>query len=67
MHEHELFMRYVRGNIYYCINDFVDNDDSTITDEATGLTWTKYVVNRACAGGCAGLGRREKRGELPGP
>jgi hypothetical protein len=32
----------VRGNAAYGINNFVDNGDSTITDAATGLTWTKY-------------------------
>jgi hypothetical protein len=35
----ECFVRYVRGNPDYGINDFVDNDDGTITDEATGLMW----------------------------
>jgi hypothetical protein len=32
----------VRGNTSYGINDFVDNGDSTITDNATGLMWAKY-------------------------
>ena len=32
---------YVRGNIHYGKNNFVDNDDSTITDKATGLVWQK--------------------------
>jgi hypothetical protein len=35
------FVRYVRGNPQYGINDFVDNGDGTITDRATGLMWTK--------------------------
>ena len=30
---------YVRGNSTYGINNFVDNGDSTITDNATGLMW----------------------------
>ncbi len=30
-----------RGNTSYGINDFTDNGDSTITDQATGLMWTK--------------------------
>ncbi len=34
------FVRAVRGDAYG-INDFVDNDDSTITDEATGLMWAQ--------------------------
>jgi hypothetical protein len=33
------FVRYVRGNPDYGVNDFVDNGDSTITDQATGLMW----------------------------
>ncbi|HTS17499.1 MAG TPA: DUF1566 domain-containing protein [Verrucomicrobiae bacterium] len=36
-----LFVRYVRGNASYGKNDFRDNGDGTITDRATGLTWTK--------------------------
>jgi len=35
------FVRYVRGNPEYGINDFVDNVDGTITDTATGLMWPK--------------------------
>lgn len=31
----------VRGNPRYGQNDFVDNGDGTVTDRATGLTWTK--------------------------
>ena len=33
------FVRYVRGNTSYGINDFVDNGDGTISDRATGLMW----------------------------
>lgn len=33
-------VRYVRGQAYG-INDFVDNGDGTITDKATGLTWSQ--------------------------
>ena len=32
---------YVRGNKAYGLNDFNDNGDGTITDVATGLTWTQ--------------------------
>ena len=39
--EHKLYVRYVRGNPNYGKNDFHDNKDGTITDRATGLTWTK--------------------------
>ena len=35
------FVIYVRGNISYGINDFVDNGNGTVTDKATGLTWTQ--------------------------
>ena len=35
------FVRYVRGNTDYGVNNFVDNSDGTITDLATGLMWTK--------------------------
>ena len=35
------FVRYVRGNTDYGINDFMDNGDGTITDSATGLMWSK--------------------------
>jgi hypothetical protein len=33
------FVRYVRGNTNYGVNNFTDNGDGTITDEATGLMW----------------------------
>jgi hypothetical protein len=33
------FVLYVRGNPDYGINQFKDNGNGTITDEATGLTW----------------------------
>jgi len=35
------FVRYVRGNPNYGINNFVDNGDGTVTDLATGLMWQK--------------------------
>jgi hypothetical protein len=35
------FVRYVRGNLNYGINNFVDNGDGTVTDNATGLMWSK--------------------------
>lgn len=34
------FVRYVRGNQGYGQNDFIDNGDGTVTDLATGLTWS---------------------------
>ena len=37
----ENFVYFVRGNTDYGINDFNDNSDGTITDNATGLMWTK--------------------------
>ena len=39
--ENAQFVRYVRGNISYGDNTYVDNDDGTITDLATGLMWQK--------------------------
>ncbi|GAA4885664.1 DUF1566 domain-containing protein [Ferrimonas pelagia] len=39
--EKTFFALYVRGNPEYGQNQFVDNQDGTITDEATGLTWMK--------------------------
>jgi hypothetical protein len=34
-------IKMVRGKSDYGINDFVDNEDGTITDKATGLMWDK--------------------------
>ena len=38
---HRNYVRFVRGNTSYGKNNFVDNGDSTITDNATGLMWAK--------------------------
>ena len=35
------YARFVRGNTDYGINDFVDNGDGTVTDNATGLMWAQ--------------------------
>ena len=35
------YVLYVRGNPNYGKNQFKDNGDNTVTDEATGLTWMK--------------------------
>lgn len=35
------YIRCVRGGSGYGVNNFVDNGDDTVTDLATGLTWTK--------------------------
>ncbi len=35
------YVYYVRGTSSYAINDFKDNSDGTITDNATGLMWTQ--------------------------
>lgn len=37
----KFYVLYVRGNPDYGKNRFKDNGDGTITDAATGLTWTK--------------------------
>ena len=34
-------VRFVRGNINYGINDFIDNGDGSISDNSTGLMWSK--------------------------
>lgn len=41
------FVMYVRGNANYGLNNFVDNEDGTITDEATGLMWMQDDSNEA--------------------
>jgi hypothetical protein len=35
------YVLYIRGNTAYGTNEFVDNGDGTITDNATGLMWMK--------------------------
>ena len=37
----QFYVQYVRGNSTYGINDFQDNGNGTITDNATGLMWTQ--------------------------
>lgn len=37
----QFYVMYVRGNTNYGVNEFVDNGDGTITDNATGLMWTQ--------------------------
>jgi len=39
--EKTFFVIYVRGNTAYGQNNFVDNANGSITDNATGLTWTQ--------------------------
>jgi len=39
------FVRYVRGNAYGS-NDFIDNNDGTISDRATGLMWSQSDSGR---------------------
>lgn len=38
----KMYVRFVRGNSTYGINNFTDNGDSSVTDNATGLMWAKY-------------------------
>ncbi|NQU84589.1 MAG: DUF1566 domain-containing protein [Mariniphaga sp.] len=40
------FVLYVRGNEAYGNNNFTDNDNETISDEATGLMWTQDDSNK---------------------
>ncbi|WP_290702772.1 DUF1566 domain-containing protein [Amphritea sp.] len=42
----KFYARYVRGK-QYGHNDFIDNNDSTISDQATGLTWAKIDSQKA--------------------
>lgn len=37
----KFYVLYVRGNKDYGRNNFVNNNDGTLTDKATGLMWTK--------------------------
>jgi len=37
----KFYVYYVRGNTDYGINDLEDNEDGTISDNATGLMWTQ--------------------------
>ena len=37
----QFYVFYVRGNTEYGNNNFLDNSDGTITDNATGLMWTQ--------------------------
>ncbi len=37
--ENTMYIRMVRGNTSYGINDFTDNGDGTVSDNATGLMW----------------------------
>lgn len=40
--EKTFFVQLVRGNTGYGINNFKDNGDKTVTDNATGLMWSEY-------------------------
>ncbi len=37
--KYRLYIRFVRGSATYGINNFHDNSDGTVTDNATGLMW----------------------------
>ena len=41
------YVRYVRKNTQYGKNNFRDNEDGTITDTATGLTWMQHDSKQA--------------------
>jgi len=47
--EKTFFVLCVRGNPAYGTNDFADNGDGTITDRATGLTWSRADSGRGMA------------------
>lgn len=44
--EMQRWARFVRGNIGYGTNDFVDRGDGTVLDRATGLMWSKADSGR---------------------
>ncbi len=44
------FVIYVRGNTDYGVNDFVDDGDGTVTDNATGLMWMQQDSGYFAAG-----------------
>lgn len=63
------YARLVRGNPDYGRNDFADNGDGTVTDRATGLTWTQAdsggdVFRHAMAGTARRDGRLDWREAL---
>jgi hypothetical protein len=47
----KFYVRYVRGNNDYGINNFTDNKDGTITDLATGLQWMQVDSGTFNVGG----------------
>lgn len=44
------FVQFVRGEMVYGLNDFEDNNDGTITDQASGLMWMKQDSGNLGAG-----------------
>ena len=42
----KMYFRFVRGNEAYGKNNLIDNNDGTITDLATGLTWQQTDSNK---------------------
>ena len=48
--EKTYYVMYVRGNADYGKNEFADNGDGTITDQATGLMWMKVDSGHLTAG-----------------
>ncbi|KIL97650.1 hypothetical protein CCC_00711 [Paramagnetospirillum magnetotacticum MS-1] len=63
------YARFVRGNPDYGRNDFADNGDGTVSDRATGLTWTQAdsgdgVFRDAMAGTARRDGRLDWREAL---
>lgn len=48
--EKKYYVMYIRGNADYGKNDFKDNGDGTVTDNATGLMWMKIDSGKLKAG-----------------
>lgn len=57
----DFYVYYVRGNTNYGQNQYIDNGDATITDEATGLMWMMYDSGHTNEGekgnGCKGYNK----------
>jgi len=52
--DNTFFVKYVRSNTDYGINNFSDNGDLTITDAATGLTWMQIDSGHVSANSASG-------------
>ncbi len=49
------YVRFVRGNPAYGVNDFIENGDGTVTDAATGLMWTRVDTGDPALSGAGAI------------